>query len=386
MFKASTVTLREAFGREQGEWMGRELCEQLGGVPAACWLFCSPKESFEDLVAGVCDMVGTDMLIGCTTDGEISADGVSVKSAVLTGIATDRIEFEMVSVKNAGKDSAEAGKKLARKFSEPIDYLQLFTDGLTVNGCDILRGVQSVLGKSIPIAGGTAGDDGQFLRTWQFAGPEVLTDAAVAIGMRGDFKVGQGVRSGWEPIGLAKRVTRAKGNVLYELNNEPALKVYERFLGKHADRLPSVGVEYPLGLIDHCWPLDDGNYYLLRATMTVNRDDGSISFAGDVPEGAMVRLTCADSASVLQAAGKAAKTALDQLEGTAPVMAFAYSCMARKTVLGRKVAEEMASVRRNIGTNVPTAGFFTYGEFGSVRPGGTCVLHNETITVTLLGL
>jgi hypothetical protein len=206
------------------------------------------------------------------------------------------------------------------------------------------------------------------------------------MGFRGDFKVGQGVRSGWSPIGLAKKITRSEGNVLYELNNEPALKVYERFLGKHADRLPSVGVEYPLGLIDRCWLLGNCEYYLLRATMTVNRDDGSIAFAGDVPPGAMVRLTCADSASILDAAGRAAETALEQLEGARPVMAFVYSCMARKMVLGRKAYEELARIRRVLGPRMPVAGFYTYGEFSPVRPGGTCVLHNETITISLLGL
>ena len=81
--------------------------------------------------------------------------------------------------------------------------MQLFTDGISGNGCAILRGIWSVLGEEVPIAGGTAGDNGKFHRTWQFAGGKLLTDAAVAIGFSGDLHLGTGVRSGWSPIGLA---------------------------------------------------------------------------------------------------------------------------------------------------------------------------------------
>ncbi len=385
MFNAATVTFRQAFDREGGRKAGRELLERLGTVPKACWLFCSSTDGFEQLVAGVAEVVGTDVLVGCTTDGEISPEGVGSKSAVLMGVVSDALDFETVSVENTGKRSEEAGRELARKFSSPVDYIQLFTDGLTTNGCELLRGLQSVTGKNIPIAGGAAGDDGGFVRTWQFAGAKVLTDAAVAIGIRGGFKVGQGVQSGWAPIGLAKKVTKVKGNVLYELNHEPVLRVYERFLGKHSDKLPSVGVEYPLGLIDRHWVLGNCKYYLLRATMAVDRDKGSITFAGDLPEGAMVRLTCADNASILDAADNAVDMALERLEGARPVLAFVYSCMARKNVLGRRTYKELAKIREKIGSDVPVVGFYTYGEFSPVRRGGTCLLHNETITVSLLG-
>jgi hypothetical protein len=386
MFQAQTAISKEPFTRESGQKLGEALCEKLENLPKACWLFCSPKAGLENLLKGVAEAVGTDILVGCTTDGEISDRGISAKSAVLAGVVSNQIDFEVVMTENIGKDAQKAGERLAEQFSLSATYIQLFSDGLTANGCEILKGVQSVLGKAIPISGGTAGDDGRFVRTWQFAGNRVFSNAAVAIGFSGSFRVGLGVHSGWSPVGLAKKITKAKGNILYELNHEPALKVYERFLGKHANKLPSVGVEYPLGLIDRYWTLGDSDYCLLRATMSVNRNDGSITFAGDVPEGTMVRLTCADSASILDAAGRATRMALDQLEKTSPVMTFVYSCMARKIVLGRRITEELDQILQNAGQNIPVVGFFTYGEFSPVIPCGTCVLHNETVTVALIGV
>jgi len=386
MFQAQTVISKEPFTRESGQKLGEALCKKLENLPKACWLFCSPKDGLENLLKGVVEAVGTDMLVGCTTDGEISDMGISAKSAVLAGIITDQIDFEVVMTENIGQDAKSAGKRLAEQFSSSVAYIQIFSDGLTASGCGILKGVQSVLVKRIPISGGTAGDDGRFVRTWQFSGNRVLTDSVVGIGLSGCFKVGLGVHSGWSPVGLAKKITKARGNVVYEMNHEPALNVYERFLGKHANKLPSVGVEYPLGLIDKYWTLEESKYCLLRATMSVNRSDGSITFAGDMPEGSLVRLTCADSTSILDAARKSARMALDQLGKISPVMTFVYSCMARKIVLGRRIPEELNQIRQEVGQDIPVVGFFTYGEFSPVIPCGTCVLHNETVTVALIGV
>ncbi len=366
--------------------MGTDLRARLNHAPSACWLFCAPEPGLQQLVEGVVDAVGTPHLVGCTTDGEISERGIRAKAAVLVGVATDQISFEVAYVENISKDPEAAGKWLGRRFSSASAYLQLFSDGLTASGCAVLAGVEKGLGRGIPISGGTAGDDGKFNRTWQFAGRRVFTNGLVGIGLAGNFRVGLGLHSGWSPIGLTKTITRASGNVLYELNHEPALEVYSRFLGKHARKLPAVGVEYPLGLVDTVRHLEGTDYCLLRATMSVNRQEGSITFAGDLPEGAAVRLTCADSASILEAARRAAHTARYQLGNLRPLLGFVYSCMARKIVLGRRIGEELNQIQQVVGHHLPLGGFFTYGEFSPIPPDTVCRLHNETVTVALIGI
>ena len=384
MFKAATVPLKDSFSREMGRRLGEALVEKLGGFPQACWLFCSPQGELQELLKGVTGAVRTKTLVGCTTDGEISSQGFSTGSAVLGGIVTDRIEFRVAQAANLGQDSERAGMELARTLPPETKYVQLFSDGITGNGCGLLRGMAALLDPEVPICGGTAGDGGEFVRTWQFIGDQVLTDAAVAIGFSGDFKVGTGVRSGWSPIGIAKQVTRASGKVLFELDGQPALEVYERFLGKHAERLPAVGVEYPLGLISQ--DCGGGDYFLLRATMSVNRENHSITFAGEIPEGAMVKLTCGDTNAILEAADQAARLALDDLGDCSPAMVFVYSCMARKIVLGRRTKEEVERIGKHVGREIPILGFYTYGEYCRVSSGDSCLLHNETAVVSLLGI
>lgn len=386
MFKAANVKSREKYSYKTGYGMGKALVEKLGQKPGACWLFCEPGNNLEELFNGIGDAVDTPNLVGCTGAGEISNAGFSTRSTVLGGIASDQMGFEVVSAKNLSQDSENAGRELAGLFSSKVRYIQLFSDGITGNGCALLRGISSVMEEHIPITGGTAGDSGAFSKSWQFAGREILSDAVVAIGFTGDFKVGNGVQSGWSPIGLPKKVTRSSGNILYELNNEPALNVFKRFLGKHADKLPAVGVEYPLGFYGRCGNSDKEEHFLLRATMGVNHKEGSISFAGEVPEGAMVHLTCGDKASLLEAAEQAARDAIDELEGAKPQMAFIYSCMARKTLLGQRTKEEFERVYGKLEGNIPILGFYSFGEFCRVKSGGPCLLHNESAIISLIGI
>ena len=387
MIKAETIQLKDSYSRESGRRMGEDLIEKLGLPPDACWLFCSPGKGLKSLVKGVYESVGIRTLIGCTTAGEICSDGFSTGSAVLGGIASDQIGFEMVSVHDISRNCEKAGRDLATAFSDSVRYVQLFSDGITGNGSAILRGMASAFARDVPVSGGTSGDAGKFVKTWQFMGNQVFSDAAVALGFSGDFKLGTGVQSGWSPIGLPKKVTRSAGNVLYELNGESALKVYERFLGKHAEKLPAVGVEYPLGLIGQFDNRDGNDQLLLRATMSVNREDGSIRFAGEIPEGAMVHLTCGDRASILDATEKAVRMAIEDLgNGTKPALVFFYSCMARKTVLGLRTKEEIERVCSQFNPAVPVLGFYTYGEYCRSRPGGSSRLHNETATIAVIGV
>jgi hypothetical protein len=386
MIRAATVATTEKFTRVQGRHLANELVGKLEQPPDACWLFCAPKAGVDALLAGINDVVQTENLIGCTTDGEISDKGLLTGSAVLGGIATDQLEFHTAVVENLAGRSEAAGKQLATDLPASVGYVQLLSDGLTGNGCAILRGMAAILGEELPIAGGTAGDEGKFVKTWQFAGNRVLNDAAVAIGFSGDLKLGTGIRSGWSPIGLPKKVTRSSGNILYELNGESALEVFERFLGKHAEKLPAIGVEYPISLLDRWGDVGANDYQLLRATMSVNREDGSIIFAGEIPEGSMVSLTCGDTVSILDAAEKAAQSAVSDLRDSAPAVIFCYSCMARKIVLGRRTHEEIERIRRTVGLSVPILGFYTYGEYCRMQCNGPSYLHNETVTLSVIGM
>ncbi|MFZ1984322.1 MAG: FIST N-terminal domain-containing protein [Desulfatitalea sp.] len=386
MLRAATIRSYRKFTRKAGRQMGEALLQKLEQAPKACWLFCAPLDGIEELIKGICEGTGTDQVIGCTTSGEISSNGLSINSAVLGGIVTDCIDFEIITVQGLGKDCAAAGRKLAESFSAKPRLLQIFSDGLTGNGCAILKGIAEALGETLPVTGGAAGDNGGFIKTLQFGRGRINSDTVCGIAFYGDFRLGTGVCSGWAPIGLSKQVTRARGKTVYELNGEPALNVFERFLGQHAEKLPAIGVEYPLGFTKRVEGANEEEHYVLRASMSVDRKERSITFAGEIPEGAMVNMTCGDKSSILEAAETAAREAQSAIGDTAPGIIFCYSCMARRIVLGRRTEEEIERIQAQFGHQVPIIGFYSYGEFCPVGPGAPNYLHNETITLSVLGV
>lgn len=371
------------------EAMGQSMAK-LSHRPDAIWVFGAISYDQARLLEGIRSLAGDIPLIGCTTDGEISSSGLSTDSVVVLSLASDHIRFRTLAVESLSRDSLAAGISLGNKLQGTgCSYLQIFSDGLTGNATQIIGGIKQVLGNKIRIAGGTAGDGGAFTRTYQYCDDRLLTDSIVAIAFIGDFHLGSGGESGWIPFGVAKRVTKSIGNVVYELDGQPALQVYEKFLGKYASCLPAVGVEYPLALLGTDQPVGAGCDFLCRATMGVDRETGSIAFAGDVPEGCLVKMTMGNEEDVVDAGENAARTAYDNLTkehpAVLPKVVFIYSCMARKIVLGSKTNEEIMRVKKIVGEDIPVVGFYTYGEYACIGRDGESCFHNETLTLTIIG-
>jgi hypothetical protein len=366
---------------------------EVPGKPDMLWVFASARYDQRKLLEGVASVAAGMPVIGCSSNGEISIPGLSLKAVAVLALVADCIRFHPAQVEHLSKDSYASGARLGEKL-QGLDcrYLQIFSDGLGGNADQIIQGMKSRLGDGIKIAGGAAGDGGIFKQTFQYSNDHVLSDSIVAVGFEGDFAFSTSVACGWFPVGVAKKVTRSSGNVVYELDGQPALQVYEKFLGKHANRLPAVGVEYPLGLLGPHEDLEDSSYFLCRATMGVDRKTGSITFAGEVPQGALVKMTMGSETDIIQAVAEAAQSAMEELQGGDPAAAavkpkviFMYSCMARKIVLGSKTAEEISAVRKAVGNDVPLIGFYTYGEYAPVGKHGHSHFHNETATMTIIG-
>lgn len=358
--------------------------------PDIIWAFGAIKFDQEQLLAGIGSVAPGVTVIGCSTDGEIATTGLGLDSLVTLAVASDTIRFHTAQVEQVSADSYAAGAALGEKFKNlDCSYIQIFTEGIKANADEILLGMKASLGNDISVAGGASGDGGVFKQTFQYHNESVLTDSIVAVAFEGDFEFSTGVGCGWFPVGIAKKVTKATGNVVYELDGQPALQVYEKYLGRHASKLPAVGVEYPLGLLAPTSEPDDSDTFVCRATMGVDHQAGSITFAGDIPEGVWVKMTMGYESDIIQAATEAARTAMDKLLGRnpeiKPKIVFIYSCMARKIVLGSKTQNEIAAVQNIVGDTIPIIGFYTYGEFAPAGESNASYFHNETVTLSIIG-
>ncbi|HVS53355.1 MAG TPA: FIST N-terminal domain-containing protein [Opitutaceae bacterium] len=330
---------------------------------------------------------------GCSTAGEIRGTQVLDETLVATALQFDRAAVRTASVTiDEMSESFSAGERLAQLLPPtaelpapaggegPLVHVFVFSDGLHVNGSDLVRGLMQRLPARVTATGGLAADGARFSATVVVAdgGPAAKTVAAVAL-YGSALRVGFGSLGGWDPFGPERMITRSRGNVLCELDGRSALELYEQYLGDQARELPASGLLYPLSL-----RTKSGEPAVVRTILAVDRERMTMTFAGDMPEGSYARLMKANFDRLIDGAMGAAQTSFEAIGERDPDFALLISCVGRKLVLKQRVEEEVEGVRDVLGPRTVLAGFYSYGEISPFTPGAKCELHNQTMTVTTL--
>ncbi len=371
---------------------------RLGVEANAAIVFSTSRFDQKQVINTIRENLGESVaIVGASTAGEIDNQGPSsAPSVVIMLLASDTIGFTPVMVEDVPGNEADKAAELANKIRESVDekdikFMTLYADGLTVNPGIILREL-SELFPGVRVAGGSAGDNGDFKQTYQYCNDQVISSGVSALVFTGKLDISFRVKHGWNPISSFKTVTKAKGSVIYEIDNKPAIDFYEEFVG--IEKLAKIR-EVPLGTVAMSYPLGvkdmaDGRM-LLRSPITI-ADDGSVTLAGDIEEGNEVQMMVGDKDSAISAAKEAAENACSGLEGD-PVAALIFSCFGRKTVYESKIdsSREVKAVQEAIGDKIPLIGFYSYGEYGPIGLDNvelkTCnnVNYNETLVTLLLG-
>jgi hypothetical protein len=319
-------------------------------------------------------------LFGCSTAGEIYGTQVTDDSLVATAVQFDRTEVRGARIRIAEvKDSYQAGERLAQALDKKgLAHVFVLSDGLKVNGSDLVRGLTESLPAEVSVTGGLSGDGANFLETVVLSDGPAEPEVVAVIGFYGDrFRVGYGSLGGWDSFGPERLITRSEGNVLYELDGKSALDLYKKYLGDHAKGLPATGLLFPLSL-----RMTPGETGIVRTILSVNERDKSMVFAGDVPKGAYARLMKANFDRLIDGSIGAAKTSFDALGSSSPELAVLISCVGRKLVLRQRIEEEVEGVRDIMGAQCALTGFYSYGEISPFTPRAKCELHNQTMTIT----
>jgi hypothetical protein len=319
---------------------------------------------------------------GGSTAGEIVGREVRDDSVLATAIQLEKTELRAKAVTIASADdSFAAGRELGSAIPhDGLVHAFLLSDGLAVNGNDLLRGLGSVLPPGVSVTGGRSGDGERFAHTYVCAGDTVAERRSVLLGFYGDrLRVGYSSMGGWDPFGPERRVTRAARDVLYELDGESALQLYKQYLGEHAKDLPASGLLFPLMVRD---PVTGGS--VTRAVVGIDESNKSMIFAGDVPEGAFVRLMHGNFDRLVDGACAAGR-ASQQMLGVPAELAILISCVGRRQLLKQRVEEEVEGVIDALAPGAHTTGFYAYGELSPTAPARSpCTLHNQSMSVTLL--
>lgn len=322
----------------------------------------------------------TAQIVSSSTAGEITGDE-SIEDAVLgIAIKMEHTPFKIVHENiDTHKNSYDLGLSLAKRLKKDgLSYVMILSDGHIVNGSDLLDGIKSQLGESLPMSGGMAGDGNLFSSTLVGCGDDIKNGNVVLIGFYGDaLEVCIDVQRGFNYFGPERVVTKSDKNILYDIDGTNALELYKKYLGEYAAELPSSALLFPVAI------LNDNGEPLVRTILSINEEEGSMVFAGNIPEGVVIRFMRSNLDQLINRAEEASRRVVDNIK--VPDLVLVMNCVGRKIILGQRKSEEIEALSKVLTSDTVVAGFYTYGEFSTwEKPDLTCDLHNQTVVVTAI--
>jgi hypothetical protein len=346
-------------------------------------VFASDSYDLPALLAAINERSGGVPLIGCSGAGQFATDGPSDASVVVTALGGPGFAAVTAAAQQDGGRLRETGVDVATQVATVGDgehrVVLMLSDALAGDQEEVIRGAYSVLGATVPLVGGCAGDDFKMVGTYQFHGDQVLQGGVVAAALVSDAPFGVGVCHGWKKTGDPVIVTKSGRNTVYELDDRPALDVYLERLGApeaaydDPAAFAEFGIVHPLGLDRR------SSEPAVRFVAGADFAQRSLSMIAEVPQGGLAWFMTGDDASVQRATDVACGVALEALGGREPAALLAFDCAARRGVLGDEgIVAEVERIAGHAG-GAPVAGFYSYGEIA--RTSGAARFHNQTLVV-----
>jgi hypothetical protein len=363
-----------------GNWRGDESSIN----PSKCQLVFAFGSSEQLLLPGNLDHLRNAYpnadLVTASTAGEIIHDGVYDNSIVATAIELEQSTLKSVKTHiNEHVSSFEAGLFLKEQLqSDDLSGIFIISDGLMVEGSELVRGFNHENSKNIPITGGLAGDAARFQNTYTSLNEAPGKGNIIAVGFYGaNMHIGHGSLGGWDEFGYERKITRSDKNILFEVDEEKALDLYKRYLGSFAEQLPGSALMFPLSM-----RVPGADKYLIRTILATDDNESAMIFAGNMPQGSTVRMMRGDIQKLIRASATAAKDSVESLKNRKPQLTLMLSCVGRKIIMDKKVDEEVLAAEEMLDGDCAVAGFYTYGGLSPFGVGTPCELHNQTMTIT----
>ncbi|MFM2368127.1 MAG: hypothetical protein RL619_423 [Bacteroidota bacterium] len=317
-----------------------------------------------------------------STSGEILGRNVNDNSISVTVIEFEKSSFvvERDNILDYDKNANSLGLKLFDKIpKKDLKHVFVLSEGSFVNGSSLINGLETNIDSKVSITGGMCGDDARFEKTVASYKEDPKEGEVILIGFYGEtLEISFASFGGWVPFGPERIITKSEANILYEIDGQPALNLYKKYLGEKARELPQASLLYPLNVTP-----EGKKEPVVRTILNINNEDFSMILAGDVPINSRVQLMMASVDGIADGAQNAAKLAMENRKQK-PEIAILVSCIGRKLVMSQRVEEEIEQVNETIGEKIPITGFYSYGEMAPFNGSNNCELHNQTMTLTLI--
>src|SRR5215211_2487091 len=364
---------------------GREAAEQSlknAGIvkPDFVFMFASIGYDQHSLVRAVRESTGGAPLSGCSAEGTINGDDADESGfpVVVTAISSDELHWTNGSATGLSADSHSLGQRVAQDLLPDLSAdtigLFVFPDGRMDNLEHFFAGLEGNLPSDqfLPLWGGGAVNNFSYEEpTYQYCDDEVVSDGVAYALLSGKARASWAISHSLIPIGGERIVTRCQGNVIYEIDGKPATEVLKEYLPEHAltDDRDWMRYAISLALCFRAPSYMKDEEYVVRGVPAVKMADGSITVQTEVQEGTSIWFSSRDKEKIATGLERMAAQIKQQLEGDQPKLIFQFECAARGKMMLREQEklQLLKQFRQSVDPDVPWAGYYTWGEIGTVE-------------------
>jgi hypothetical protein len=356
-------------------------------------MFATVGYAQQDLLKAVRSVTGNAKVSGGSGCGVITqTDAVESNHVVTVQVwQSDTVRFRNAKATELKNDSRQAGETIARGLGEiPPDAKALFVlaDGISLNFDRFREGFESTAraGRSIPMIGGATNDNWLLKRTYQYHDDEVLSDGVSVAMLCGDASVACEVNHGCNPIGHERTITRAEGNVIYEIDNIPALQVVKEYLDdEEVDNFDVKSMAYVcLGFKAPTALAATYDEYVVRFIPQRDEASGSVTIQTNVEVGTKVWMTRRDADKMYRGVEDLGKRLHAKMNGRVPKAVLHFDCAGRGKLMFSEEERNrfVTRLQELVGRDVPWIGLYTAGEIAPVA--GQNHFHNFTAVVSAI--
>lgn len=366
-----------------------EVRDALDGVePNLALLFVSEEhaERYREASALLSSEFSTALLLGCTARSVIGgADeaeegpGLSVTVASLPGVTLRPFHLDAGELPDPREAHAFWPEKLGAATSESPGFV-ILSDPFSFDVDGFIHGLDAAFPQSVKV-GGVASAGRAPGENALYIGTDVHRGGAVGVAFCGEIEIETVVSQGCRPIGQPMFVTRARENILFELDGRPALPALEGLvesLSEEDQALAQGSLFLGIGMDENQGHFKMGDF-IVRNLVGTDKASGALVVGGLLRANQVVQFQLRD-----------AYTAAEDLDlrlteiaegGVQAEAALLFSCLGRGAHLYGRPNHDSDALRSHLGA-LPIGGFFANGEIGPV--GGKTFVHGYTSVIALI--
>ncbi len=348
-------------------------CMTDGYKPTLAFVFISIKQDRK----AICDLLDKHHIdiIGATSSCEFIDGHQSEGETAILLLDLNRehytILFEDIGDRSLVDAATHMSQTALKKFHNPAFILLstlLAADGKMMDGEILIRSIEHVIGPQVNMFGGMAGDDISFTGTYVFTSNQSTDYGMIGLVLNEDKIQLLGVAiSGWKAVGVTRTITRSEDNLLYTIDDQPALEMYLRYLGSDIPSMEdqinffeSLGNQYPFQIER------EGRAPMMCNPIGYDREHGALICESNITQGSRFRFSTPPDFDIVETIVEKAETIKRDAHAEADALLI-FSCAGRLAALGPMAQQENDGLQAV--WKVPMAGFYSYGEFGRAENG-----------------